>query len=168
MHGLPCWTSRKRSKFDSARIWILSHVHGDERTGDELETSTNSLEREVFDCSLQLKKLKKLILTPATPPSSMDFTTTGESDCLRLMYDCLRLMYVPTFDGNLPNWQTFWEQFSISIHDRPASLTTEKLVYLRHYIHRNKRCLQDQVHKCLLVSWFKIPLTFVANKKLAL
>ena len=64
--------------------------------------------------------------------------------------DCLRLMYVPTFDGNLPNQLNFWEQFSISIHDRPASLTTEKLIYLRHYIHRNKRCLQDQVHKCLL------------------
>ena len=88
------------------------------REGDELETSTNSLEREVFDCSLQLKKL---ILTPATPPS-----TTTASRGVRLPK-----IEVPTFDGNLLNWRTFWEQFSISVHDRSSLSDTEKLVYLR-------------------------------------
>ena len=29
---------------------------------------------------------------------------------------------VPTFDGDIPNWRKFWEQFSVSIHDR-RSLT---------------------------------------------
>ena len=39
---------------------------------------------------------------------------------------------VPTFDGNILNWQTFWEQFSIAIHERSSLSDTEKLVYLRH------------------------------------
>ncbi len=60
---------------------------------EELETSTNSLEREVFDCSLQLKKL---ILTPATPPSLHLWTLPpqlqGESDFLRLMFPPLMVI----------------------------------------------------------------------------
>lgn len=39
---------------------------------------------------------------------------------------------VPTFDGNLINWRTFWEQFCVAIHDRSRLSDTEKLVYLRH------------------------------------
>ena len=39
---------------------------------------------------------------------------------------------VPTFDGNILNWQTFWEQFSIAIHECSSLSDTEKLVYLRH------------------------------------
>ncbi len=39
---------------------------------------------------------------------------------------------VPTFDGELLHWQTFWEQFSISVDNRSDITDTEKLVYLRH------------------------------------
>ena len=38
---------------------------------------------------------------------------------------------VPTFDGNLLHWRSFWEQFSISVHDRDSLSNTEKLVYLQ-------------------------------------
>ena len=31
---------------------------------------------------------------------------------------------VPTFDGNILNWQSFWEQFSVSIHDRDSLLNS--------------------------------------------
>lgn len=37
-----------------------------------------------------------------------------------------------TLDGNLQNWQTFGEQISVAIHDRPRSSDTEKLVYLQN------------------------------------
>ena len=40
-------------------------------------------------------------------------------------------MEVPTFDGNVLNWTTFWEQFSISVHDRTNISEPEKLVYLQ-------------------------------------
>ncbi len=72
------------------------------REGDELETSINSLEREVFDCSLQLKKL---ILTPATPPIYGLNTTTASRGVRLPKID------VPTFYGNLLNRRTFWEQY---------------------------------------------------------
>ena len=31
---------------------------------------------------------------------------------------------VPTFDGNILNWQSFWEQFSVSIHDCDSLLNS--------------------------------------------
>ena len=36
------------------------------------------------------------------------------------------------FDGNILHWQTFWEQFSVAIHDHANMSDTEKLVYLHH------------------------------------
>ena len=38
---------------------------------------------------------------------------------------------VPTFDGNILHWRSFWEQFCISVHDRPNLSDPEKLVYLQ-------------------------------------
>ena len=38
---------------------------------------------------------------------------------------------VPTFDGNILNWKSFWEQFCVSVHNRPSLSDSEKLVYLR-------------------------------------
>ena len=39
---------------------------------------------------------------------------------------------VPTFDGNILNWRSFWEQFCVSVHDRSNLSDPEKLVYLQH------------------------------------
>ena len=36
------------------------------------------------------------------------------------------------FDGELLHWQTFWEQFSISVDKRSDISNTEKLVHLCH------------------------------------
>ena len=38
---------------------------------------------------------------------------------------------VPSFDGNILHWQTFWDQFCISIHHRTNLSEAEKLVYLQ-------------------------------------
>ena len=38
---------------------------------------------------------------------------------------------VPTFDGNLLNWRSFWEQFCVSVHDCPTLSDPEKFVYLQ-------------------------------------
>ncbi len=43
----------------------------------------------------------------------------------------LPTLEIPTFDGSILNWTTFWEQFDISIHSRFDLATAEKLVYLR-------------------------------------
>ena len=39
---------------------------------------------------------------------------------------------VPTFDGNIINWKSFWEQFCISVYDQTNQSDHEKLVYLQH------------------------------------
>ena len=46
-------------------------------------------------------------------------------------------LHVPTFDGDILNWRQFWEQFSVSIHDRRSLSEAEKLVYLQQAI---KKC----------------------------
>ena len=37
---------------------------------------------------------------------------------------------VPTFNRNIFNWKTFWEQFGVSIHTRLSLTDAEKLAYL--------------------------------------
>ena len=39
---------------------------------------------------------------------------------------------VPTFDGNVLNWQTFWEHFCVAVHDHTNITDAEKLVYLQN------------------------------------
>ena len=42
---------------------------------------------------------------------------------------CLPKISVPSFDGNLRNWNTFWEQFEIAIHLKEQLMDAEKLAY---------------------------------------
>ena len=80
------------------------------------------VEKGVFDCSLQIKKLLRTHATPSSTPSS-----TPDSSGVKLPK-----LDVPTFDGNLLNWKTFWEQFTVSVHVRSNLTDAEKLAYLRH------------------------------------
>ena len=41
---------------------------------------------------------------------------------------------VPTFDGDILNWMTFWEQFLIAVHGRSNYYNAEKLAYIRHSV----------------------------------
>ena len=88
---------------------------------DQFYTSQTQLDKEQFDCSLKIKRL----LFPSgqtldsTPPPSLD--SKGVK---------LPKLDIPKFDGNIINWRTFWEQFSISIHSRSGLSDAEKLVYL--------------------------------------
>ena len=71
-----------------------------------------------------LIKIKKLLVVPrhASDP------TTSSSDEKSLK---LPKLDVPTFDGKVIHWRSFWEQFDISIHSRLKLSDTEKLVYLK-------------------------------------
>ena len=70
--------------------------------GGELQ---RQLSNEIFDCCLSIKKL----LLPATPSSNTS-TPSAEVQGVKLPK-----LDVPKFDGNIVNWRTFWEQFSVSI-----------------------------------------------------
>ncbi len=79
---------------------------------DELYTNHMGLERLLFECSLQVRRLS---------------AGAGEHEGVKLPK-----IEVPTFDGNILSWRRFWEQFSVSVHERSSLSGSEKLVYLQH------------------------------------
>lgn len=85
---------------------------------DEICGLLASVEDSMFGCSLKLKKLvekgKKLL------------SSESHSNGVKLPK-----LEVPVFDGDILQWKTFWEQFSVSVHDRPNLSNSEKLVYLQ-------------------------------------
>ena len=107
----------------------LSHVRSEvvafvADDSDELTATIRVQERQIFDLSL---KIKKLLHNPSHVNDLMPTAQPSESKGVKLPK-----IDVPTFDGELLHWQTFWEQFCIAIHDRKDVSNTEKLVYLRH------------------------------------
>ena len=88
---------------------------------DDLFIQHTKLERLQFDCSHKTKKLlgSSIKETPAAD---------GKGSMK------LPKLNVPTFDGDLLNWSQFWEQFSVSVHERKNLSDTEKLVYLQQAV----------------------------------
>ena len=78
----------------------------------------NKVEKGIFDLSLDIRKLLR-------SQSSVSSSTSNKG--VRLPK-----LEVPTFDGNILNWCTFWEQFKVSVHDRTNLADSEKLAYLRN------------------------------------
>ena len=95
----------------------------DPEEAGELQTSLTALDKGVFDCSLQIKKLPH----SSSQPRGSSVTTSQDGKGVRLPK-----IDVPTFDGNILNWRSFWEQFNVSVHCRSTLSDPEKLVYLRH------------------------------------
>ena len=62
---------------------------------------------------------------------SSEPTTVLPSDSSRVK---LPKLDVPTSDGNILNWDQFWEQFTVSVHDHSNFSNAEKLVYLQQAI----------------------------------
>ncbi len=90
-------------------------------TSDVLWVATQTQERIIFDNSVKVKKLLH------SPSSDSTEALTPEPRGVKLPK-----IDVPTFDGDMLHWTTFWEQFDIAIHGRSDISDTEKLVYLRH------------------------------------
>lgn len=73
----------------------------------EGELSLHSkLEKALFECSLIIRRLRR------------QFEKTGISTSSSTEGSGVRLpkLAVPTFDGNILNWRSFWEQFNVSIY----------------------------------------------------
>lgn len=83
---------------------------------DEVLLSQSDVEKAIFDCSLNIKKLLHTPTSTSPPASGVK----------------LPKLDVPTFNGDILMWKTFWEQFCISVHDRSNLSDSEKLVYLQH------------------------------------
>ena len=68
-------------------------------------------------------EIKRLLYNPGHIPEATPKTT--ETRRVKLPQ-----IVIPTFEGDILHWQTFWEQFSVAIHDHADISDTEKLVYL--------------------------------------
>jgi hypothetical protein len=78
--------------------------------GDELFTLQDSLEKQVFDCSVCKKKLLS-----SAPGISKAHVASLESKGVRLPK-----LDVPMFDGSILNWRSFWEQFCVAVHSHAS------------------------------------------------
>ncbi len=94
---------------------VLSY-EGDDEAG--LSEHLSKLNKAIFDVSLRLKRLRKGEISTSA--------TSSEGDGMKLPK-----LEVPTFDGSITNWRSFWEQFSISVDSRSKLSDAEKLTYLR-------------------------------------
>ena len=91
------------------------------------ETSTLSvLQKEVdgdiFNCSLDIRKL---LYSKDVKPHESASDVSGVK---------LPKLDVPTFDGDILRWSSFWEQFVTSVDSRKHLSNAEKLVYLQHAV----------------------------------
>ena len=78
---------------------------------DELSLSLATLEKMLFDCSLDLKRLLK---------SRVSESSACDSKGVKLPK-----LDVPTFNGKILNWKSFWDQFCVSVHDLTNLSTSE-------------------------------------------
>ena len=86
---------------------------------DELVAQYTRLEAVVFTLSLRIKEMAQIRMS------------AGESVVTGAKGSKLPKLDVPSFDGSLLNWRSFWEQFTISVDRRSTLSNAEKLVYLQ-------------------------------------
>ena len=84
---------------------------------DDLFIQHTKLEKVHFACSHKVRKLLSSHTSSSVPAPAAD----GKG--LKLPK-----LEVPTFDGDVLHWRQFWEQFSISVHERSHLSDVEKLV----------------------------------------
>ena len=91
---------------------------------DDLMKCQGSIEANLFDLSLDVKKR---LASPLTTSSS----SSSSPDPRGVK---LPRIDVPTFDGHLLQWHKFWEQFQLAVHDKTSLSNAEKLIYLQHFL----------------------------------
>ena len=77
-------------------------------SSDDLFNTISKLDKGIFDIMLKLKKLLYPSKGSAVAPSDPIPTAHGVR---------LPKLDVPMFDGDILKWTTFWEQFTVSVHD---------------------------------------------------
>ena len=104
----------------SATREILLSLDLDEAS--PLSTSHKRVNDNIFSCSLDLRKLlySKDVKSHSSGPDASGVR--------------LPKLDVPTFDGDILHWSTFWEQFVTSVDSRKHLSKAEKLVYLQHAV----------------------------------
>ena len=87
---------------------------------ESLAGRADGMEEALFELRVAIKRLLKTIKAD----SAVD-KVKGLSGVK------LPKISVPTFDGKVLNWKSFWEQFDATIHCKTGLNNTEKLMYLQ-------------------------------------
>lgn len=153
---LQCQEEVSDYKKDLATLYDDLLLH-DVNEGDELSAVHSALEVELSNTASKLKGL----LAPTTTDTPGSHTVSDASEVRLPKLD------IPTFDGNIIHWTQFWEQFTISVHDRTNISNAEKIVYLQHALKdgSTRNAIEglsnlgdnyDEAIKCLK-TWFDRP-----------
>ena len=87
----------------------------------DLTELENNLDKAIFNISLRIKRLlQEQAISELKPPPIGGVK--------------LPKIEVPTFDGTMLNWRSFWDQFCAAVHDKVQLTDADKLAYLRHAI----------------------------------
>ena len=108
-------------KTDLADINLKLFSLNPEDSDDLLEQHAR-LEGILFDCSLHVKELSQSHAPVTVAPPTPSWEAKGVK---------LPKLDVPVFNGNILNWRSFWDQFTVSVHDCHSLSNAEKLVYLQ-------------------------------------
>ena len=113
------YSSTKKSCWISREILLKSLLSLTLEEFDDLPSRITRIDKSLFDCSLRLKKMSRSGTIP---------TLSTHSDPKGVK---LPKLDVPQFNSNISHWTRFWEQFCISVHERPSLSNAEKFVYLQ-------------------------------------
>ena len=97
-------------------------------------TSEHPIKGELDACVKALTDVSATVNLAKTraagPPSSISISSAAPSH----HHSNLPKIKVPTFEGDLMRWSTFWATFKSTVHDRIELSNTQKLNYLRQAI----------------------------------
>ena len=85
----------------------------------------SSLEGELLELRVAISRKTETKKETAAETIGMPMTMGGVN---------LPRIEVPKFDGNILNWQPFWEQFRAAVHDKTCLGDIDKLTYLQDAI----------------------------------
>ena len=109
-------SDHKKELYDT-RQNIMSSCTSDEI--EALKTIVIDIDKLLFNIGVTLK----MKAPPLPEKASTDLSR--EDKMVKLPK-----LDIPTFDGDILNWLTFWKQFRVAIHDRTDLPQAQKLVYL--------------------------------------
>ena len=87
---------------------------------DTLAEGAADLEEALFELRVAIKRLLKIF--------RVEFAGNKETGLSGIK---LPKISVPTFDGKVLNWKSFWEHFDATIHSKTRLNITKKLIYLQ-------------------------------------
>ncbi|XP_075741915.1 uncharacterized protein LOC142793690 [Rhipicephalus microplus] len=116
-----------------------------ENLDHEVETADEYNEKILYAVSrakfwLEEREKEATMQSRATGPgpSNLEFPSSGEAAWQVRAHSPLAVelpkLQIPTFDGSLCRWQSFWDHFDATIHKNTELLHNEKFKYLLTYL----------------------------------